>query len=84
MGAAALSFVRDAPGFLAERLVPLAVMRRRKVVLLGGSSDSAAVVLWLCKAPFRLPFNEPTGDYAIVEQTAGGRTWLAYRGRCTF
>ena len=84
MGAAALSFVRDAPGFLAERLVPLAVMRRRNVVLLGGSSDSAAVVHWLSKAPFRLPFNEPTGDYAIVEQKAGGRTWLAYRGRCTF
>ena len=36
VGAAALSFVRDAPGFLAERLVPLAVMRRRNVVLLGG------------------------------------------------
>ncbi len=65
---------------LAERLVPLAAMRRRNVVLLGGSSDSEAVVHWLSKAPFRLQFNEPTGDYAIVEQKAGGRVFSAKRG----
>ncbi len=65
---------------LAERLVPLAAMRRRNVVLLGGSSDSDAVVHWLGKAPFRLQFNEATGDYAIVEQKTGGRVFSAKRG----
>ena len=65
---------------LAERLVPLAAMRRRNVVLLGGSSDSEAVAHWLSKAPFRLQFNAATGDYAIVEQKAGGRVFSAKRG----
>ncbi len=65
---------------LAERLVPLAAMRRRNVVLLAGSSDSDAVRHWLSKAPFHLQFNEATGDYAIVEQKAGGRVFSAKRG----
>ena len=60
--------------------IPLAAMRRRNVVLLGGSSDSEAVAHWLSKAPFRLQFNAATGDYAIVEQKAGGRVFSAKRG----
>lgn len=64
---------------LAERLVPLAAMRRRNVVLLGGSSDSDAIQHWLSKAPFRLQFNAATGDYSIVEQRAGGRVFSAKR-----
>lgn len=65
---------------LAERLVPLAAMRRRNVVMLAGSSDSDAVRHWLSRAPFRLQFNAATGDYAIVEQKAGGRVFSAKRG----
>lgn len=64
---------------LAERLVPLAAMRRRNIVLLAGSSDSDAIQHWLGKAPFRLQFNPATGDYSIVEQKAGGRIFAAKR-----
>lgn|GEM_PF-3959942 len=53
-------------------------------MLLGGASDSAAVVHWLSKAPFRLPFNEPTGDYAIVEQKAGGAYMAGVQGAMHF
>jgi hypothetical protein len=83
LGAAAAARLLTSAGasfqVLAERLVPVAAMRRRNVVLLGGSSDSEAIQHWLSKAPFRLQFNPATGDYSIVEQKAGGRVFSAKR-----
>ncbi|MCX6610059.1 MAG: hypothetical protein NTW74_04315 [Acidobacteria bacterium] len=64
---------------VAERLVPLAAMRKRNVVLMGGASDTETVKQILTDRPFRLEFNPATGDYSIFEQKPGGRIFSAKR-----
>lgn len=66
---------------LAERLVPLPAMRKRNVVVLGGSSDSDTIQQLLRTMPFRLEFNQDSGDYAIVEKKEGGRIFKARRSQ---